>query len=125
VKVPIYDGGRRDARRSESLSAYRQEAVRTRDTRQQVELEVREAIDSLQSAAKQVETAEEGLKLSGRELEQAQRRYKAGVTNSIEVIDAQARLERARDNRIAALFNYGLARIDLESARGTVERLLQ
>ncbi len=124
LRVPIFDGGRRDARRSESLSAYRQESVRTRDARQQVELEVREAIESLQSAQAQVTTAEDGLKLSQRELEQAERRYKAGVANSIEVIDAQTRLERARDNRIVALFNYNLARIDLETARGTVEKLL-
>ena len=36
----------------------------------------------------------------------------------------RTRLERARDNRIVALFNYNLARIDLETARGTVEKLL-
>lgn len=124
LSIPIFDGGRRDARRAASLSAYRQEQVRTRDTRAQVELEVRTAVDSLQSARSQVTAAEDGLKLSERELEQAQRRYKAGVANSIEVIDAQTRLERARDNRILALFNYNLARIDLETARGTVEQLL-
>ena len=71
-----------------------------------------------------VKTAEEGLQLAERELEQAQRRYKAGVTNSVEVTDAQTRLERARDNRIAALFNHNLARLDLGAALGTVDRYL-
>ncbi|MCC7497466.1 MAG: TolC family protein [Bryobacterales bacterium] len=124
LRIPVFDGGRRDARRQESHALYRQERVRTRDIWQQVELEIRQAIESLHSGQAQVATAEDGLKLALRELAQAERRYKAGVSTSIEVIDAQTRLERARANRILALFSYNLARIDLETARGTVERLL-
>ena len=56
---------------------------------------------------------------------QARRRYEAGVANSLELTDAQTRLERARDNRIAALFNYNVARIDLALATGTVRDLVQ
>ena len=49
VRVPVFDGGRRDARRTESLSQYRQEQTRTRDLEQQVELDVRLAFDSIAS----------------------------------------------------------------------------
>ena len=120
LKVPLFDGFRRDARRAESLSQLEQEKIRTRDLNQQVELEVRLALDSLRSAQAQVDTAAEGLALAENELAQAQRRYQAGVTNSIEVTDAQTRLLRARDNQIAALYNYNLARIDLAAATGTI-----
>jgi outer membrane protein TolC len=125
VKIPLWDGGRRDARRAESLSQYRQEKIRTADLKDQVELDVRLAIDSLQSADEQVKAAEEGLQLSENELAQAKRRYEAGVTNSIEVTDAQTRLDRARENRITALYNYNLARIDLATAMGTIQSLIQ
>ncbi|HUA20658.1 MAG TPA: TolC family protein [Bryobacteraceae bacterium] len=125
VRIPIYDGGRRDARRAESASLYRNEEIRTEDLRDQIELDVRSAIDSLRSADAQVKTAEEGLKLSESELAQAERRYKAGVTNSIEVTDAQTRLARARDNRVSALYNYNLARIDLGTATGTIQSMIQ
>jgi len=121
LKVPVFDGGKRDARRAESLSQYRQEQVRTRDLEDQIELEVRLALDSLRSAMSQVETAREGLTLAENELAQARRRYQAGVTNSIEVTDAQTRLDRARDNHIAALYNYNLARLDLATATGSIE----
>jgi outer membrane protein TolC len=120
VKVPLFDGFRRDSRRAESLSQYQTEKIRTRDLGQQVELDVRLALDSLRSAQAQVDTAKEGLTLAQNELAQAQRRYQAGVTNSIEVTDAQTRLDRARDNQIAALYNYNLARIDLAAATGTI-----
>jgi outer membrane protein len=124
LRIPIFDGGRRDARRAESASQYRQEQIRTEDLRDQIELDVRLALQSLRSADAEVKAADEGLKLSENELAQAQRRYKAGVSNSVEVTDAQTRLQRARDNRINALYNYNVARIDLGTATGTIRNML-
>ncbi len=120
VRVPVFDGGRRDARRAETFSQFRQEQTRTRDLEQQVELEVRLAFDSVKSAATEVDAAEEGVRLSEQEVAQARRRYEAGVTNSIEVTDAQTRLARARDNQINALYDYNVARIDLATATGRI-----
>lgn len=125
LRVPVFDGGRRDARRVESASQLRAEKLRTRDLREQIGLEARLAVDALKSAAEQVTVAEEGLALSEAEMAQAQRRYQAGVANSIEVTDAQARMERARENRIAALYNYNAARLDLGQAMGTIRKLIQ
>ena len=125
LKIPIFDGGRRDARRAESASLYRQEKIRSVDLNDQIELDVRLALDSLRSADAQVKAAEEGLMLADNELAQAQRRYRAGVTNSIEVTDAQTRLDRARDNRISALYNYNVARIDLGTSMGTIQSMVQ
>jgi len=120
VRVPVFDGGRRDARKIESLSQYRQERTRTRDVEQQVELDVRLAFDSVRSAATEVETAQDGVQLAEQEVAQARRRYEAGVTNSIEVTDAQTRLDRARNNHINALYDYNVARIDLATATGRI-----
>jgi outer membrane protein len=124
LRIPIFDGGRMDARRAESASQFREESIRTADLRDQIELDVRVAIDSLHSANAQVKAAEEGLALSEMEVAQAERRYKAGVSNSVEVTDAQTRLARARDNRINALYNYNLARIDLGTATGTIQSMI-
>lgn len=125
LRVPIFDGGRRDARRAEAAIALRQDELRTQDLRKQVELDVRLALDSISAATRQVQVSEEGLQLAERELAQAQRRYAGGVTSSIEVVDAQTRTERARDNRVMALFQYNQARIDLASAMGAIHRILQ
>jgi outer membrane protein TolC len=125
VRLPVFDGGRRDARRAETLSQLQQERIKTNDLRQQIELEIRLALDSLRSAEAQVRVAQEGLELAERELAQARRRYEAGITSSIEVTDAQTRLERARENQINALFGYNLARISLGQAMGTVRRMIQ
>jgi outer membrane protein len=124
LKVPLFDGGRRDARRTEALSEYKQEQIRTRDLHDQIELDIRVALDSVKSADAQVTAAREGVDLSEKELAQARRRYEGGVTNSIEVTDAQTRLQRARDNLTVALYNHNLARIDLNTAMGTIQALV-
>jgi outer membrane protein TolC len=124
VRVPLFDGGRRDARRAESSSELRQERIRTRDLKDQIALDIRLALESLKSSDAEVAAAREGLELAEKELAQARRRYEAGVVTSVEVTDAQTRLQRARDNRIAALFNHNLARIDLNTAMGTIQELV-
>jgi len=123
VRIPLFDGGRRDARVVEGSAKVRQEKLRTDDLRTQIELDIRLAFENLRSSGEQVKTSGEGLSLAQNELTQAQRRYQAGVGSSIEVTDAQTRLERARDNEIQALFNYGLARIDLNTAMGTIRNI--
>ena len=125
LKIPIFDGGRRDSRRAESAIALRQEALRTKDFGQQVELEVRLALDAVKAAEGQVSVSEQGLVLSQQELEQAERRYREGVSNSVELVDAQTRLARARDNRTFALYQNNVARVDLATAMGALHRILQ
>ncbi len=124
LRVPIFNGGRRQAERAEYASQYQAEKVRTNDLKQQVELDVRLALDELQSADDEVKVAQEGLGLSENELAQARRRYEAGVATSVEVTDAQTRLERARDNQLTALYNFNVARIDLAQATGKVRETL-
>ena len=124
VRIPIFDGGAREARRAESASLLREEKIRSKDLERDVELKIRIALDAMDSADAQVQAADEGLTLAGNELEQAQRRYTAGVASSVEVTDAQTRLQRSRENRIAALYNHALARIDLAAATGTIQQLV-
>ena len=125
LRIPVFDGGRRDARRFESQSQYRSEKIRTNDLKEQIDLDVRLALDNLNSAEEQVKVAREGFRLAENELAQARRRFEAGVAINLEVTDAQTRLERAREDQTAALYNHNLARIDLAQAMGSVESALR
>jgi outer membrane protein TolC len=125
LRVPVFDGGRRDARREEAGSLLRQEQIRGRDLMQQIEADVRLAFESLQSAEGQVKVADEGLVLANNELAQSRRRFEAGVGTSLEVADAQTRLARAQDSRIAALYLHNLAKIELASAMGVINKVIK
>lgn len=125
VNLPVFDGGRRDARRAEVASLARQEELRTRDVEQQVELEVRLAAEALRSAEAQVRTALEALELAEQELAHAERRYEAGVAPSLEVADAQTRVARAREQKVTALFRHRSARVEIGVATGALEGILR
>lgn len=123
LRVPIFDASR-EAREDAARSELEQERIRTEEFRQGVELEVRLALDDVATAEAEVEVSREGRDLAGEELERARRRYQAGVTTNIEVVDAQARLERAREAEIDARARYHVARIELGRATGTVEEMI-
>lgn len=123
MRVPIFDGGMREARISESRSLLRQEAIRTQDVQYQVGLEVRDALITLNSAKQQVAVAEEGLKLSLTELELSRERFAVGVATNIEVTDAQTRVAQARDNLIEGLFTFNASRLSLARAQGQLGKL--
>ncbi len=124
LTVPVFDGGGLEARRASSGADLRRTRIQTADLRARIELEIRLALDALQWAQRQVSVAEKGLALAQKELEQAQRRYRAGVATSIEVTGAQNRLARARDNQIAALYQYEAARLDFGAAIGRIREFL-
>ncbi len=123
MTIPIFDGGQREGRISESRSRVRQETLTTRDVKYQISLEVRDAFFSLQSAKDQVAEAKKGFVLSLKEVKLARARFAVGVNTNLEVTDAQRAGANARDNIIEALFNYNAARIDLARAQGRLEDL--
>lgn len=125
VNLPVFDGGRRDARRAESASLARQEDLRTHDVEQQVEMEVRLAAEALRLAGAQVQTALEALTLAEQELAHAERRHEAGVAPALEVVDAQTRVSRAREQKVAALYRHRSARVEVSVATGELDGILR
>lgn len=124
VAVPLWDGGRRDARRVEAEAQKRAEEIRTRDTARQVEVEIRLALEAVTSAEAQAAAALAAQRQAERELGQAERRVAAGVATPLEVTEAQARLARAREAAVAAMFRQRAARIDLGAAVGNLDLML-
>jgi outer membrane protein len=123
LRLPIFDGGRMESDRAQTLALVLQENIREKELKNRVELEVRQALATLASATSQVQVADQAATLAEDELGRARRRYESGVTNSLEVIDAETQVENARDDRVQALFSYTQARIDLAQAMGTIRTL--
>jgi outer membrane protein TolC len=123
LSVPIFDGGQRESRISETRSRVRQEMIRMKDITDQVTLEVRNALLTVDSSTQQVRVAEKGLELALKELTFARDRYSAGLASNIEVTNAQTSVARARDNFVEALFRFNASRINLARAKGEIERL--
>jgi outer membrane protein TolC len=121
VRVPIYAGGRTrtDIDEAEALLRNRKNAVE--DLRGRIDYEVRGAVLDLQSAAEQVAVAERNADLANQTLIQARDRFGAGVTDNIEVVQAQQLLAAANDNYISSLNAHNAAKIALATALGVAE----
>ena len=94
-----------------------------RDMSDQVTLEVRHALLTLESSTQLVAVAEKGMELALKELSFARDRFTSGLTTNIEVTNAQTSVARARDNQIEALFRFNASRINLARAKGEIEKL--
>lgn len=123
LSVPIFDGGQREGRISETRSRVRQESIRMEDLSDQITLEVRHALLTLDSSTQQVSVAEKGIELALKELTFARDRFAAGLATNIEVTNAQTSVARARDNLIEALFRFNASRINLARAKGELEQI--
>ena len=116
----LYDGGQARSRSSAMHSAEVALSERAADLRSGIELEVRSAWLTVQSArarreasARAVEEADENVRMS-REL------YGAGLGTNTNVLDAVALQVAATGNRDAAVLDEAAARLDLERAVGSL-----
>jgi outer membrane protein TolC len=118
LNVPLFDSGRRAAHRQAAQSQLRQTQVRLRDLRDEVEFEVRVAVDNVASTREQLRSAEEGLRLAQQDLELSRLRFEAQVSTQIDVVAAQAQLSAARSRQVDALFALRSAELEYQRALG-------
>jgi outer membrane protein TolC len=76
----------------------------------------------LASAADQVEVARQSLDLANQTLDQARDRFTAGVTDNLEVVQAQEAVATANENYIASLYAHNLAKVSFARAIGFAEQ---
>ena len=118
LRIPIFQGGkvRGDVLEADALLARDEQELE--DLRARIDQEVRDAYLDLEATAQEVAVEKSAVTLATRTLEQSRDRFSSGVTDNIEVIQAQDALAIANDAYIASLFSYNVAKISLARATG-------
>jgi outer membrane protein TolC len=122
IEIPIFQGGRVQADIDQADALLRRRRAELQDLRGRLDSEVRSAFTDLRSASRQVEVAVLGVELGRQQVQQAQDRFVAGVTNNLEVVQSQQAFALANENYITALYAFNLAKAALARARGDAER---
>ncbi len=91
------------------------------DQIQQVNADVRDSLLDIQAAAKLVEVAQSNLALAREALDEAQQRFRAGVSDNLPVSQAQSQTEQANDQYISALYQHNVAKLSLARAMGVAQ----
>jgi outer membrane protein TolC len=129
IRFPILRFGRirADILEADAVLAHRR--AEYQDLRGHAEQEVRDAVLDITTAAQQVGVAESNRKLAAETMEQARDRFRAGVADTVEVVQAQESVASAEQDYISALYLFNLAQVSLARAVGAagegVARLLQ
>lgn len=118
----IFTGGRIRADMEKARAALKQRSDELADLGAQIEVEVRDAFFDLRSTSDQVAVARDNLGLANQTLDQARDRFSAGVTDNIEVVQAQGSVATANDNLISALYANNVARVSLARAMGMAQQ---
>ena len=116
MSVPIFTGGRIKGDITEAEAALRQRKAEAENLRGQIDFDVRTAYLNLQAAKEQVAVARQNVDLANENLARSQERFAAGVTDSVEVVQAEQSLASANDQYISGLYSHNLAKLQL--ARG-------
>ena len=122
LAIPIFAGGRAHADVLQAEATLRQSKQQLDSLRGQIDYDVRAALLDLNSAADQVEVARQALDLANQTLEQARDRFTAGVTDNLEVVQAQESVATANESFISSLYAHNVAKISLARAIGFAEQ---
>jgi outer membrane protein TolC len=121
IKFNVFDGGRIKADVLENNAELTNRRNELENLRGQIDYDVRSALLDLKAAADQVEVAKSNEQLAAESLQQSRDRFTAGVTNSVEIVQAQQAVAAADENLIGAQFQYNVAKVSLARAVGLAD----
>jgi len=122
VRMPIFEGGRTHADVEQATAALKQRKAEVADLRGQIDFQVRNAFIDLQTAADQVRVSKDNVDLAGATLTEARDRFAAGVTDTIEVVQAEQSVAAANSDYISSVYSYNLAKVTLARAVGLADQ---
>jgi outer membrane protein TolC len=122
LRIPIFQGGKVKADVDQAATLLKQERLQLENLRARVEFEIRSALLDVKTSDDQVAVANQQIGLAAEQLKEAQDRYKAGVSGSLEVVQAQEAVAGANENHIQALYQNNVAKLSLVRALGEAEQ---
>lgn len=120
LSFPIFEGMRTKGRLVQERAKLRQYALEKQNLLQSVEMEVKQAILSLEDATEFVESQGENVKQAEEGLRLASVRYANDMATQLDVLDARLALTQARNNYAQAVYNHMLAKLSLKKAMGVI-----
>jgi outer membrane protein TolC len=125
LKFNIFDGGKIRADSMQADAVIKQRKDELADLQGQIDFQVRTSLLDLKTAADQVAVSRDNVDLANQTLTQARDRFTAGVTDNIEVVQAQESVANANQSLISSVYLHNLAKVNLARAVGATETSLR
>ncbi len=116
--IPLYDGGSTHAKVKEAESDLRSQVITRDQLRQNVSVEVLQALSNINDAQTRAASAGLGAQQAAEALRLANVRYQNGIGTILDVVNAEASLATAQSNLLNAQFDYQTSLAQLTRAIG-------
>jgi outer membrane protein TolC len=125
LSVPIFEGGRIRSEVDDSKAVLTKRTAEAESLKSRIEFDLRTAYLDIEAATNQVRAAQSAVALANETVTLAQDRFAAGVTDSVEVVQAQQTLAISNEGYISSLFALNAARANLAHAAGNGEQMIK
>jgi outer membrane protein TolC len=126
LRIPIWQGGRTEGDIEQADAALTERSAELADLRGKIESDIRNAYLDLEAAGSQVNVAVKNVQVTRETLDLTRQRFDAGVTDNVEVVQAQESVAGAELDYINSVFAHNLAKLSLARAiGGAAENLAQ
>lgn len=121
LNIPLFQGGKVKGDVLEADAQLEQAREKAENLQAQIDADVRTALLNLQSSQDQVTVAQSNIDLAEQTLAQSRDRFAAGVTNTVEVVQAEEAVASAHEQYISSLYSFNYSKISLARAIGMAE----
>ena len=122
LNFPLFEGGLRRAQVSEAKARERQASLFYEDLKKSIGIEVQTAYLDLVTQKGILQFLDDQLAFARDNYQAVARQYDFGLSNSLDVLDANTLLVSAQTKTVSAAYNYRLALLRMKKATGTLLR---
>jgi outer membrane protein TolC len=120
ISIPVFQGFSRDARVQQTAATVRQNEAQLERFEKEAENELRTVLENLAEARLRVASQSRAVEQAQRGFEIASAEYREGLGSQLQITDAENALRESEFNHAQAVYDYLVARMELDAAIGAV-----
>lgn len=121
LTVPIFSGGSKFYKVKQTRTSLNQLSLQREDAERNLQLAVKQYMDNMNTCVKRFNAAQKGVEQAERGYTISQKRYDTGAGTLLEMNDSELALTQSRLNFNQAIYDYMVAKSDLEKVLGKAE----
>jgi outer membrane protein len=119
LNIPLFNGFANSAKVGQAKAALRQLEYSQKGLIESVKFEVQEAVLSLRQARESLLSQEKNVEQAQEAVRIAELNYSEGLATNLDVSSAHVALSQAKTNQVQALYDYAVALAQIEKSVGT------
>jgi outer membrane protein TolC len=121
LSIPIFSGGSKFYKIKQTRNSIEQLSLQREDTQRNLQLAIKQYIDNMNTCVKRFDASQKGVEQAERGYMISQKRYDTGAGTLLEMNDSELALTQAKLNFNQAIYDYMVAKADLEKVLGQQE----